>query len=167
MKVHMFTREQFVDRPIAEVFQFFSDAGNLERITPPWLRFHILTPRPIRMEPGALIDYRIRLKGLSVPWRSRIAVWEPPARFVDEQLRGPYRLWEHTHEFSSVADGTIVRDVVRYGMHGGWAGDVIQRAIVARDVARIFDYRRRALASIFPDRLDGDRRERRTAAKPA
>ncbi len=133
-------------RPIGEVFSFFADAGNLEVITPPWLRFEILTPRPIVMRAGALIDYRLRLHGVPLRWRSEITVWDPPRRFVDEQRRGPYRRWIHEHTFAERDGGCEVRDLVRYRVPFGAAAD---RLFVRRDVGRIFEYRARRLAEIF------------------
>lgn len=138
-------------RPIDAVFKFFGDAGNLEAITPPWLGFDILTPKPIEMGVGTLIDYRIRLKGVPMRWRTRIAAWEPPTRFIDEQLKGPYALWEHEHRFRpesrDVQAGTWCEDVVRYRvpMSGltPWlgVGRVADRIMVRRDLRRIFEYR--------------------------
>ena len=137
---------QWFPRPRAEVFAFFSDAANLERITPPWLRFEILTPRPLAMRPGATIDYRLRLRGVPVRWQSEITIWDPPRRFVDEQRRGPYRVWIHEHELTERDGGTEVRDFVRYAVPGGrW----IDRLLVRPDVARIFDYRRRVLQELL------------------
>ena len=133
-------------RPIADVFEFFADAGNLERITPPWLRFRILTPRPIAMCAGARIDYRLRLHGLPVTWRSEITEWAPPHRFVDEQRRGPYRVWIHEHDFAERAGGTEVHDRVRYAVPGG---ALVDRLFVRRDVGRIFEYRARALGALI------------------
>jgi hypothetical protein len=149
MGIHTFERETRLPRPIGDVFSFFADASNLGTITPPWLEFHILTPPPIRMAPGTIIDYRIRVHGLPMRWRTEITAWEPPHRFVDVQVRGPYRIWEHTHEFIPDGDGTRVRDHVRYALPLGPVGDMVRRMFVARDVERIFDYRQRILASRF------------------
>lgn len=139
-------REQLLPAPVGEVFAFFADAGNLDRITPPFLRFRILTPLPIELREGTLIDYRLRLRGVPIRWRTRISVWQPPHRFVDEQLRGPYRLWQHEHTFEPVGDGTLCRDVVRY-RH--WGGSIAERLLVRPDLERIFDYRSSTLRSIF------------------
>lgn len=130
------------------VFPFFADAANLEAITPPFLRFRIETPLPIAMAPGALIDYRLRLRGVPIRWRTRIAIWEPGARFVDEQLRGPYRLWRHEHLFEPTADGTgtVVSDAVRYAVPGG---RLAHRLVVERDLRRIFAYRQERVADLL------------------
>lgn len=146
MKIYTLTSELWLPKPVEEVFPFFADARNLERITPPWLHFEILTPDPIEMRPGTIIDYRLRLRGIPLRWRSEITVWEPPHRFVDEQRRGPYRLWVHEHLFSRHNGGTLARDVVRYSVPGG---DVVHRLFVAPDLNRIFEYRRRELQKIF------------------
>ncbi|MDH4038251.1 MAG: SRPBCC family protein [Candidatus Krumholzibacteria bacterium] len=150
--MHTLIREQLIERPVEEVFAFYADARNLERITPPWLSFRILTDAPVEMRPGARIDYRIRVHGVPMVWTSEIREWEPPRRFVDVQIRGPYRVWEHTHEFDAVAGGTLVRDVVNYEVPAGWLGEVVRRMVVARDVAAIFAHRREALAEIFSTR---------------
>ncbi len=136
-----------------EVFPIYADAFNLERLTPPWLRFRVLTPPPITMAAGAEIDYRLRLHGLPLRWRSRITVWEPPHRFVDEQIKGPYRRWVHEHTFTSQDGGTLVSDWVEYGMLGGRLAD---RLLVRRDLRRIFAYRQARLTEIF----SGDRASR-------
>lgn len=141
MRVHLLEREQRLPGPPGEVFAFFSDALNLEAITPPWLGFRIAGPRPVEMGEGALIDYRLRLRGVPVRWRSRIDVWEPPRRFVDRQLRGPYRLWIHTHAFAPDGEGTLMRDEVRYALPLGPLGALAHRAVVRRDLERIFDFR--------------------------
>ncbi len=105
---HTLRREQTLPGTPDEVFPFFADAGNLEAITPPYLRFEIVTPRPIEMGEGTLIEYKLRLHGLPISWLTRIEVWEPGVRFVDQQMRGPYALWHHTHEFEANGDGTTL-----------------------------------------------------------
>ena len=150
--LHTLNREQLIQRPPDDVFAFFADAANLERLTPPWLRFQILTSGPIEMQAGTRIDYRIRMRGLPIVWETEIAEWDPPRRFVDVQLRGPYRRWEHTHEFVAMAGGTLVRDVVHYELPAGWLGEAARRLVVARDISNIFDYRRAALTDVFGSR---------------
>jgi ligand-binding SRPBCC domain-containing protein len=113
------TTELFIARPRGEVFDFFSRAENLGRITPGWLDFRILTPLPLEMREGARIEYALRIRGVPVRWTTRISAWEPDVRFVDEQIRGPYRLWRHEHRFEDVPGGTICRDVVRFRVPGG------------------------------------------------
>ena len=147
MRAHVLERRQPLPVPAERAFAFFSDARNLEAITPPWLRFRVLTPGAIAMRPGALIDYRLRLHGIPLRWRTRIEVWEPPHRFVDVQLRGPYALWEHTHTFEPAGDDEVViRDRVRYALPLGWLGELARRLVVRRDLDRIFDHRMRAIA---------------------
>jgi hypothetical protein len=140
--VHRLEREQLIEASSDEVFAFYSHARNLEALTPPWLRFEVLTPEPIEMRPGTLIEYRLRLHGLRLRWISRIEEWEPGRRFVDRQLRGPYRLWRHLHEFEARPEGTLVRDTVDYALALGPFGDLAQAAFVRRDLDRIFDFRR-------------------------
>lgn len=146
---HTLRREQLLPGTPDDVFGFFADAGNLEAITPPWLRFRIVTPRPIPMGRGTLIEYRLRLHGLPISWLTRIEVWEPGRRFVDQQLHGPYALWHHTHEFQATADGTLMRDTVRYALPFGALGGVAHALFVRRDLERIFDFRRTAIARRF------------------
>ncbi len=146
MKEFAFEAELELPRPRAEVFEYFSDAHNLEAITPPWVKFEVLTPGPIAMARGTLIDYRIKVHGLPVRWRTEIAEWDPPRRFVDVQLSGPYRLWHHTHSFEETPGGTLCRDSVRYWPRGG---RLVDRLFVRRDVARIFEYRTRRLKEIL------------------
>jgi ligand-binding SRPBCC domain-containing protein len=146
MKTFVLNSEQWIRKPVEEVFAFFSEPRNLQAITPSWLDFAIVNPADIVMREGALIDYRLRLHGLPLRWRSRIRAWEPPRRFVDEQVKGPYRLWVHEHTFESAAGGTTVRDRVDYAVPGG---ALIQRLFVARDVEKIFRYRRETLVRIF------------------
>ena len=138
--------EHWLPRQPEEVFDFYADAFNLERLTPPWLRFEVVTPAPITMQAGVEIDYRLRLHGLSLKWRSRITDWDPPHRFADEQVRGPYRTWVHEHTFTHHDGGTLVGDYVQYSMLGGWLAD---RLLVRRDLRRIFAYRQERLAEIF------------------
>lgn len=149
MTTYELSTRLLVPRPRAEVFAFFADAGNLEVLTPPWLHFHILTALPIAMQPGALIDYRLRVRGFPLHWRTRITEWEPPDRFVDEQLKGPYKLWLHEHRFVERPGGTEVLDRVRYAVPGGPLSPLIHRFLVARDVRTIFAWRTRKLQEIF------------------
>jgi len=124
------------------VFPFFADAANLELLTPPWLRFQILTPGPIEMRVGALIDYRIWLRVVPLRWRTRISAWQPPFRFVDEQLCGPYRQWIHEHTFTQDGDEVIIHDHVRYAVPGGPAfQSTAHRMLVRPELDRIFSYR--------------------------
>ena len=151
MKIFTLTNELWLPHPPDEVFSFFADASNLERLTPPSLRFQILTQLPIKMEVGALIDYRIRLRGVPMRWQSEITVWEPPYRFVDEQRRGPYRLWVHEHVFTpqkgtAQDSGTLAKDIVKYGVLGG---SIVQRLFIASELERIFEYRNAALKLNF------------------
>ena len=148
MKEHVLRREQVLEAPLGQAFEFFSRAENLEAITPPWLRFRITSPTPIEMHAGTLIRYRLALRGVPISWLTRIEEWEPPHRFVDMQLRGPYGLWHHTHTFEPNDDGkgTLMTDIVRYGQRFGGAGELVQRLFVGRDVDRIFDFRRDEIA---------------------
>jgi ligand-binding SRPBCC domain-containing protein len=147
MKTHTFASSIWLPRPIEEVFAFFSDAFNLEILTPPFLNFHVLTAKPIAMAPGARIQYRLGLHGIPLKWESEITVWEPPHRFVDEQLRGPYRRWHHEHTFVARDGGTEVSDNVEYSVLGG---SLINALLVSRDVRTIFNFRRQKLAELFP-----------------
>ncbi|MGD2154896.1 MAG: SRPBCC family protein [Gemmatimonadales bacterium] len=132
-------------RPLDEVFDFFANAHNLEALTPAFLRFEILTPDPIILRKGTIIDYRLRLRGIPVRWRSEISVWEPPHRFVDTQLRGPYRWWIHEHRFEPAGRGTLMTDRVEYGVLGG---DIVHGLFVAPDLRRIFAYRAERVADL-------------------
>jgi hypothetical protein len=146
-RIHVLERRQRVPLPLNEAFAFYGDAHNLERITPPWLGFEVTTPGPIEMGVGTLIEYRLRLHRVPVRWRTGIEAWEPPGRFVDVQVRGPYALWEHTHTFEEDGpEATIIRDRVRYSIPFGPLGELADRLLVRRDLQRIFDYRRDAVA---------------------
>jgi ligand-binding SRPBCC domain-containing protein len=150
VRIHRLEREQLVPAALGEVFAFFAEARNLERITPPWLGFEVLTPEPVDMAPGTLIEYRLRLHGLPLRWLTRIEEWERERAFADRQLRGPYRLWHHRHEFEARgAEGTLVRDRVDYALPLGPLGELARRAFVGRDLERIFDFRRRAVQEVF------------------
>jgi ligand-binding SRPBCC domain-containing protein len=146
MRVYRLESETWVPRPLDEVFAFHADAANLQAITPAFLDFHILTPPPIEMKVGARIEYRIRLRGLPLRWLTEITAWEPPHRFVDEQRRGPYRLWIHQHSFEARDGGTVIRDGVRYAVP---FGSLVHRWAVAPDVLRIFAFRHEALLRRF------------------
>jgi ligand-binding SRPBCC domain-containing protein len=144
------TTSLWLPRPRAEVFAFFSDARNLERITPGFLTFRVLTPAPIAMRAGALIDYRLTLRGLPLSWKTEITEWDPPRRFVDVQRRGPYAEWVHTHTFEDEGDGTLVRDHVRYRLPGpAFVSPLVNALLVAPDTRRIFEYRHTALERQF------------------
>lgn len=147
VRLHRLEREQFLPRPPDEAFEFFSDAHNLEAITPPSLRFRIVTPGPIEMREGTLIEYRLRLRGLPLRWLTRIDAWEPGRRFVDRQLHGPYRVWHHTHSFEPAGGGTMMRDVVRYALPLGAVGGLVNLLAVRRELDHIFDFRREAIAA--------------------
>lgn len=146
MKVFTLHTQLWLPRPLDAVFPFFADAYNLERITPPFLNFEVLTPAPIPMKVGQTIDYKLRVHGLPLRWRSEITAWDPPHRFVDEQLRGPYRQWIHEHRFSEREGLTLAEDTVRYAVPGG---ALVHGLFVKPDVERIFEYRRQALQEIF------------------
>lgn len=147
MKERRLEREQVLEAGLEEAFAFFSRAENLEAITPPWLRFRIVSPTPIEMRSGTLIRYRLRLHGIPVSWLTRIEEWDPPHRFVDRQVRGPYALWHHTHTFEPIGDNrTRMTDVVRYGHRLGALGTLGEHLIVRRDLEQIFDYRRDQIA---------------------
>lgn len=146
MRVFVLKNQLWLPRPVAEVFRFFADARNLELLTPPWLRFEVLTSDPILMHQGAVIDYRLRLRGIPICWQSEITTWEPPYCFVDEQRKGPYQLWVHKHRFSEQDGMTLAEDVVHYAVHGG---SLVNRWLIEPDLQRIFGYRREQMRKIF------------------
>jgi ligand-binding SRPBCC domain-containing protein len=146
LKTRVFAAEQWLPLPPERVFPFFADAFKLELITPPMLRFRVLTPAPIEMRAGTVIDYQLKLHGIPVRWRSEITLWEPPHRFVDQQRRGPYRFWRHEHSFADVDGGTLARDQVEYAVRGG---AFIDKLLVAPDLKKIFEYRKDRLAELL------------------
>ena len=150
MKVHELQRDLWLARPLAEVFPFFSHAANLEALTPPWLNFRLLSPRPIPMGVGTLIDYRIVVHGIPFRWQSEITVWEPPHRFVDEQRRGPYRIWRHEHGFAERDGGTTISDRVKYAV---LFDPVVHRWLVRPDIERIFDFRTTKMRQLFREAI--------------
>jgi len=138
-----------IPRPREEVFSFFADARNLQTLTPPWLHFQIVTPGEIIMKAGALIDYRLRVRGLPIAWQTVIDVWEPPHRFADHQRRGPYRWWEHEHRFEIEDGGTRMTDTVDYGVPLGF---ILHPLLIRRDLQVIFTFREEMMRRIFPPR---------------
>ena len=152
MAVHVLHQEQLLPGSPEEVFPFFADARNLEPITPPLLRFAVVTPEPIEMGTGTIIQYRLRFRGVPVRWLTSIQAWDPPHRFVDVQVRGPYALWHHTHTFEDRGDGTtLMTDVVRYEIPFGPLGELAHRLFVERDVQAIFTFRRDAILPLLTD----------------
>lgn len=149
MKVHRLERAQLLRHPLDEVFAFFSQARNLGRITPSWLSFNVLTPEPISMQVGTLIEYKLRVHGVPLRWVSRIEAWEPGRAFIDRQIRGPYALWQHRHTFEAAEDGTIVRDTVDYRLPLGPLGELAHRLFVRHDLERVFEYRHEAVERLL------------------
>ena len=149
MAVRSLNVETVLDAPLATVFDFFSRAENLERITPTKLRFEILTPLPIQMRPGALIDYKLRLFGFPMYWTTEITVWEPGVRFVDVQRKGPYKLWEHEHRFEAMDDKTRMTDSLRYEAPGGVLEPLVHALFVRRQVEAIFSHRAKVIKELF------------------
>lgn len=146
MTIREFQTELWLPLPPEQLFPFFADAASLDAITPPWLHFQIVTPPPIEMREGALIDYKLRVRGLPLRWRTRINVWQPPHCFVDEQLRGPYLQWIHEHIFEPRDGGTLARDHVRYAAPFDW---LTHRWLVRPDIEKIFKFRAEALTRRF------------------
>ena len=149
IKTFRLEQAQLISAPRAKVFRFFSNAFNLERLTPPFLNFKILTPAPIDIETNTIIDYRIKLFGIPMNWRTRILRFEPEEVFIDHQERGPYTLWHHTHTFEETEDGTLMRDIVLYKIPFGPLGLLAHSLFVRRTLERIFRYRRDALAELM------------------
>jgi len=146
MKTYRFESQLWLPQARDQIFKFFADPRNLERLTPDWLHFEILTAPEIEIGEGTLVDYRLRLRGIPLRWQSEIQVWQPPHRFIDRQTRGPYSLWVHEHTFTEKDNGTVVGDKVEYAAPGG---RLVQKFFVAPDLERIFQYRHRVLEEIF------------------
>ena len=144
-------RTQVVPVSLEEAFAFFSDARNLEHITPPWLRFRIVEAPP-ELAAGARLRYQLRLFGIPIRWRTEISHWSPPHGFTDVQRRGPFRLWEHTHRLTRVPEGTEIYDHVRYRLFLGPLGALVRRLLVGNWVEGIFDYRAEALVALLSPR---------------
>ena len=146
---HILRAEQRFEKPLPELFEFFSNASNLESITPASLEFFIRTPKPIVMSRGTRIDYRLALFGLPVNWRTVISEWEPPYRFVDEQESGPFALWRHEHTFEEAGDSVIMRDKVEYREPLGWLGALAHHVLVERLLTHVFAHRAQTLAQLM------------------
>ena len=150
MRVRTLVTELWLPRPIDELFAFFSDARNLEVLTPPWLHFRILTTHPIDLRLGTLLEYRIRWRWIPLFWRTEIAAWEPPHCFIDRQRKGPYSQWIHEHTFESRDGGTLMRDRVDYAVPGWILEPILERFVVRPDIERIFAYRKAKMQELFP-----------------
>jgi ligand-binding SRPBCC domain-containing protein len=160
VRVHVLEREQLVPASLDEVFAFFSDAANLDAMTPAWLHFRILSPLPIAMRSEARIEYRLRLAGVPVRWRTRIARWDPPRGFVDVQESGPYALWEHQHVFQPCDGGVLMADVVRYALPLGPLGELAHELGVRATLSAIFDHRFAHIRKRFGSPWRSDRASR-------
>jgi ligand-binding SRPBCC domain-containing protein len=146
MRTFRLNKTLWLSQPRPKIFEFFANPHNLDRLTPPWLKFQLLSPLSTVIRAGTLLHYRLRLHGIPIRWQSEISVWEPPERFVDRQTKGPYSLWIHEHTFREKKDGTLVGDSVEYAVPGGI---VVNWLVVARDLERIFQYRHQMLQQLF------------------
>lgn len=150
MKTFHFNTSHTINSPLSQVFDFFSRAENLEKLTPDWLNFKILTPLPIAMEQGTLIDYQIRMMGFAMNWKTEITAWEPQIRFIDTQIKGPYRRWVHEHRFEERDGRTIMHDSVEYAIPGGFISGFINKFFIRPRIKSIFFYREQIINSLFP-----------------
>ena len=155
LKIYELRRKVSIPAPVEDVFSFFSNTENLNLIMPPWLYFNILTPLPIKMEKNVLIDYSIKLLGLRLIWNTEITVWQPPHKFVDIQIKGPYRVWEHTHLFEEKEGGTQMEDVIRYAVPGFVLSPLIHFLIVRPRLENIFAFREQRILELFTSRETG------------
>lgn len=144
-----FLTEQWIPKKVEEVFSFFSQAKNLEVLTPPWLKFHVEAISTSSMREGTTIDYRLKIHGIPVNWQSLISDWVPNQRFVDEQTKGPYAKWHHTHSFKAYRGGTLMKDHVRYRIPLGGFGKLLGGVFVRKDIEKIFTYRRQKIGEVF------------------
>jgi len=151
MTTHELEFKQIINKDINEVFSFFSKPENLSLITPKRLDFRILTPSPIKMKEGQLIDYTIRILGKRIRWRTLITEYECPVRFIDQQLKGPYSMWHHTHEFKNVDGGVEIIDTVRYVVPFGFIGNIMNILFIKPDLMRIFKYRYKIIDKYFKE----------------
>jgi hypothetical protein len=149
MKPTLLTYTTKLNRPLNEVFDFFSKAENLNKLTPPHVHFKILTPLPIPMLPGQLIRYRIKLFGIPFFWKTEITEWNPPYKFVDKQLGGPYTMWHHQHIFEEIEGATVMTDIITYRSKGWILAPFLHWLFVDRNVKEIFAYRETQLNEIF------------------
>lgn len=149
MSRHVLTCEQFLPYPIDRVFNFFKKPENLDQVTPSNLGFKILTPSPIPMAKGTVIDYTIRLYGIPMKWQTIITDYDPPHSFTDTQVKGPYKTWIHTHRFTPKDGGTLMTDEVQYEVPFGFLGDIVKALFVEREVEKIFDYRKKVISGLF------------------
>tara|TARA_B100001540_G_C15351853_1_gene437248 strand:- start:46 stop:507 length:462 start_codon:yes stop_codon:yes gene_type:complete len=151
MKVYKLKFEQNINRPLEEVFSFFSKPENLSLITPKKLCFEILTPTPIKMKEGQLIDYTIKLFKKEIRWRTLITEYDYPKKFVDQQLKGPYSMWHHTHKFTDCGDSVHMIDEVSYSVPFGVLGRFVNFLFIKKDLQEIFDYRRDVIDNYFKE----------------
>ena len=151
-KCHELVLEQWVPRPFNEVFDFFSEAKNLELLTPPYLKFKIIRLSTEKIEKGTRLDYRLQLHGIRFNWQSLITEWQSGIKFSDRQTKGPYAFWEHTHEFSEKDGGTVIRDRAVYEVPLWAPGDLLLHPFIRKDLEKIFAYRRTKIEELFPRR---------------
>lgn len=149
MKTYSFVTQTILNKPLSEVFPFFANAENLDKVTPPWLKFEILTLLPIEMKVGTKVDYRLRLHGIPIHWCSEITEWDPPHKFTDYQLKGPYRFWQHQHFFTAEGNQTRMIDRVEYGIPGWIFAAIVHSLFVKLDLIKIFEYREKRFLEIF------------------
>ncbi|MBI2806949.1 MAG: SRPBCC family protein [Planctomycetes bacterium] len=154
MKTHIFQAHMWLPLAIEPVFAFFGDVANLSKISPPSVRIQTITPLPIEMRVGTIVEHRMSIRWFPIRWRSEITVWEPPVRFVDEQRSGPYRFWKHRHEFEVAEGGTWVRDHIEYRTHGWLFEPIVNRIFVAPELRRLFAHRQKAIRDFLAPGTD-------------